>query len=331
MKTKNSKEQIIDDLVRSVLRLPVEKLHQDLLSLDSERYLSVLNKLTPEKFLEFVKYDASIVEFSRVWDISFVLAAGIKKELLDILPPNLLIRIASKHSSGTSGWGKWDEDWKDGQGNGFCHDFSLYLFMCSPERVSEIINFLIGTCLNVKAPLSEIDKNIFVYKKGKEFPFEVIDLFFSVHPKVFFPALNSVSSKYLKKMFWLCQKFVSDDEGLENVFQSQYFGKYSFDSNRFSVIGEHIGMLKDEYLNVFLNWFKHEAQKVLFPKIGKERIIQLRKNNFSTKNLSFPEEWDIFNDKKSNESVFEKIQKGSQSIQKLNSKKKLELLGSLLK
>ncbi len=328
MKKQTKKEQVINELIGSVLKLPIKTLHQELMDLDSERYLKVLNKLTPEKFLEFVKYDADTVDFSSIWSINFDLGEGIKKELLDILPPHLLIRIAAKNSVDIGGaWGRWKND-QNHYGHGY--NLSRYFSVASPKRVLEIINFLFGSCLNVKAPASAREKDIFLYKKEKEFPFEAMHLFSSVHPRVFFPALNLVSNEYLKKILWLYQKSLFEGDGLENIFQDEYCKDYTFNEDVFNCIAEHIGILKDEHLISFLRLFNGKTQEILIPKIGKERIVQLHKNNFSIKSLYLPEEWKIFSDKKSNESVFEKIQKGSQSVGRLNPKKKVELLGALL-
>jgi len=333
---KPKKLQIINELIDSVLKFETDLLYEELMALDSERYSKVINSLTPGKFLELVQYDFVQEKYSGLWNIGNYSERQIKKELLDILPPDLLIHIAKKCSASISqSWGLWHSEIYGhknhlSKGNNcYCSNLSGYFFVSSKERIAEIINFLINTCLNVKvAKLKE--KDIFDYEEEKQFPFEVVHLFSSVHPKVFFPAINLISDEYFKKMFYLCRNFIFGEETFENIFQNQYGKEYSFDEDLFNCIVKYIGELEDKYFILFLREFNQKTLEFLIPQIGKKRIEQLHKNGFDIKHLPLPRKWNIFPDKKPNQIIIENIQKGKQSVRKLTAKKSVELLGSLL-
>lgn len=329
---KISNEQILESLLKSVSKMSISSLHKSLMGLDQERYSKVLNLLSPDKFLKLVEYDLENEEYSRIWQTGRHLKLGIKKELLDSLPPNCLIGIASKYSADTvSAWGKWYENWENDTENIMIHNhLTSYLYFSTPERVAEIINFLVGSCMFVKAPASERDRHIFIYNKKTEFPFEVIHLFACVHPRVFFPALNLVKLKFIEKMFWLCHKFLGDSESFENIFQSDYRNNFSFNEVVLENIGKYIGVLKDQYLIKFIRNFGSNGQRVLLSSIGKDRIIEMHNNGIPIDSVTLPSDWKLFSDKQSNEVVLEKVKKEGQVVlSKLSSVKKIQLLGSL--
>jgi hypothetical protein len=328
-----SNEQILESLLESVSKMSISSLHKALMGLDQERYSKVLNLLKPDKFLKLVEYDLENEEYSRIWQTGRYLNLGIKKELLDVLPPNLLIHIASKCSADiASAWGKWSDGLENDKGNILIYnDLTSYLYFSTPERVAEIINFLVGSCMSVKAPISERGRNIFSYNKKTEFPFEVICLFACVHPWVFFPALNLVKPEFIDKMFWLCRKFLGENENFENIFQSEYLKDFSFEIESFECIGKHIGVLKNQHLIKFLNSFGIDEQSVVLPFIGKDRIVELHKSGISIGSISIPADWKLFKDKQSNEFVLGKVKEEGQAVlSKLSTVKKIQLLGSLV-
>jgi hypothetical protein len=322
MKTKD-KNKIVNELIESVCKMSAQVLHKNLQGLDMDRYTKVINSLTPQKFKELVEYDSTVESYSDIWRYS----ESIRVNLLDALDPILLIKIGAKGCAHDTEWGGWMYNQEDKE---YSRNLTEYLSNCSAKRLSEIMVVLIESTKNVTAPASERNYDIFKFIEGKEFPFETIDLLHHVHPKNLFLAINMISADNLKRMFWLAKKFMMDDDPFESVFHGEYGKKYYFDQRIFECISKHIGVLSDAFLLKFLNSFGEEAQDLIVPEIGKDRVIAIHSAGFSIKGFYIPEEWNLFPDKKSNESLIKKIESGEiTKINRLSAKKQLELLGAL--
>lgn len=320
---KETKNNIVNQLIESIQKMSAQVLHKNLQGLDMDRYTKVINHLTPQKFKELVEYDSTVEKYSYIWRNS----KSIKMCLLDAIDPILLIKIGAKVSASDTSWGNWRYDQDDKE---YARDLAEYLSNCSSERLSEIIICLVESTKNVTAPASERNYDIFKFIKGKEFPFETIYLLHHVHPKNLFLAINMISTDNLKRIFWLVNNFIEENDPFESVFHGRYGKKYHFDNEVFECIGKHIGVLPDSFLLKFLNSFGEETQDLIMPHIGKERIVAMHSAGFSIRDLYIPIEWNLFPDKKSNEHLIEKIESGEmKSIKRLSVKKKLELLGVL--
>jgi hypothetical protein len=80
---------------------------------------------------------------------------------------------------------------------------------------------------------------------------------------------------------------------------------------------------------MMLKLFSENIQLAITEKLGKERLIEMKKEKFFNKSIKVPEEMILYADADPNEKVIEEIISRKKSVQQLRSKKVLELFGEL--
>ncbi len=322
------------DLLEKVLLMPIVKLWFALAQLDSGRLNQILKILTPKRFRAVIACDLRMQNYKKrlhTSDLnSLYFSELIDRKLLDALSVPLLVHIGDKMGYGHN-WGYWhDLDDKKIPRNQ-CKNLCDYFYGAPTKRIASILEFLIDSTVGVTAPASEKEYNIFKYKEGEQFPFEMIWMLSCVHPKFLFPALNSIPLPKIKQMLRLCEKG-HDGAYLESDFLHEY--KKDHSSRRYAdkmePFAKHAHLLNDEILFAFLKLFHEDVQLAITKNLGEERVRLMYKKKLFSNTISFPDDFTLFVDKNSNEGILKKIQTGKVAVKSINPKKTVELLGELL-
>ena len=327
---RQNKQSIIASLIAKVNRMPINRLHATLKDLDRVRYLGVVNCLHPQKFKELVIYDKKHVEFSSIWLRES--NTGIKRALLDALDPIDLIHIGSQHQAGTVAWGTHLHPMK--LVTEYCPSMSRYFFGCSVDRMKEIITFLVDNTKGVRLPRKNEEQqihDIFVYTEGVHFPFEVIHLFASAHPRFLFPALAEITHVQFDRIMWLVKCFCGDSDSFDNVFDDTYDKYYSgLQKEDIAVIVKAAPSLDAKRFYKLLQGFRPETQRAITLALGEKYVIDMHTKVAFSPRISIPSHFKIFPDKITNDSVLKDLLSHKKTLGKLSSKKTAELLGELI-
>ncbi len=321
------------ELQENILLMPIVKLWFALTQLDSERLNQILKILTPKRFRAVIACDLRMQNYKKRLNTSdlhsLYFSKPIDRKLLDALSVPLLVHIGNKMGY-SHNWGYWhDLDAKKIPRNQ-CKDLCDYFYGAPTKRIATVLEFLIDSTVGVTAPASEREYDIFKYKEGKQFPFEMIWMLSCVHPKFLFPALNIIPLSKIKRMLYLCKK--GHDGYLEADFLHEYkknsSGRHYAD--KMEPFAKYAYILKDEILFAMLKLFHEDVQLVITKSLGEERVRLMYKKKLFNDTISFPENFTLFVDKNSNEGILEKIQAGKVAVKSIDAKKTVELLGELL-
>ncbi|MBP6904587.1 MAG: hypothetical protein KBB91_00835 [Candidatus Pacebacteria bacterium] len=325
---KAKKQKLAEELIKKLNRMSIPILYGEVSKLDDERKHNVINALSPEKFQLMVQYEMKQKETAtNLWEQT----GSIKKELLDALSPVQLAYIGGKHSSRHLGWGQWkDLRYNKDQQHVPCNRLVDYFLVCSPQRASKVLLFFIRSTKGVTAPADERDRNIFKYAEGKQFPFEVISLLSTMHPKVLFPALNTVSPESLKKVFWLSEKMCSDSDSIENVLLDSYSRNSNIYYEELEEIAKAAPLLGDTPLCLLLRKTDEATQRLITKTVGRERLVEMKTKGYSFTDIAVDSSIRLAADKIPNETVLKDLSTGKRNIRQLSPTKVLELAGEIL-